>query len=300
MKLILILLYLTIHIAGTLWAQEENHVFHYPLNIGDVWEYRRSPGFLVTREVIGDTMLANGKTYRVLKEVAPEGTSTFFQRVSDSSEVFQFNQLKPNEFLRFKLDIKKGDSWTFKLFGSPSDSAFSEVFQLADTTVFSSKFKFAQIESFTLPDSLPLGFGRICILVDSIGIFFEGFEAGRDELQGAIIDGRQFGVITSVHPVEDGLIEKNDSFFNNYPNPFNNSTTIEYRLSQSARVRISIFNVLGERVRLLTDSFQTPGMQRVNWFGNNESGRLVSSGIYFYAIKINGTVTTRKSILFLK
>ncbi len=71
MKLILILLYLTIYIDGTLWAQEENHVFHYPLNIGDVWEYLRSPGFLVTREVIGDTVLSNGKTFRILEEIAP-------------------------------------------------------------------------------------------------------------------------------------------------------------------------------------------------------------------------------------
>jgi len=151
-----------------------------------------------------------------------------------------------------------------------------------------------------LPDSIPLGFGRTCIIVDSIGLFFEGFEAGKNELQGAIIDGRQFGVITSVHPVEDGLIEKDTFFLKNYPNPFNGSTTIEYRLGQTAQVRISIFNVLGERVRLLDDSFQAPGMHRVNWFGNNDSGGIVSSGIYFYAIEINGRVTTRKSMLFLK
>lgn len=208
MKTILILLYLTIHITGTLWAQEERHIFHYPLNLGDRWEYLRSPGFLDARKVIGDTLLPDGKTYRVIERVTTGGTSFFFQRVSDSNEVFQRGRFDSDEFLLFKLAIKVGDTWTFPLRGNPTDSAFSKVFELSDTTVFSSRFKFAQIESFTLPDSAPLFFGTEVILVDSIGIFFEGFEGGKNELQGAIINGRQYGNI---------ILAKQDSIKAFYP-----------------------------------------------------------------------------------
>ncbi len=300
MKSIFVLVYLAIHTAGTLWAQEEGHVFYYPLNVGDLWEYRRSPGFLVTREVIGDTMLANDKSYRILKEVAPEGTSTFFQRVSDSSEVFQFyerlerpNQHVPDEFLLYKLDIQIGDSWKFPIFPTGNDSMTFQVVQLADTTLFSKTLKFANL-------FVPEGFQMNLFIADSIGIFVEESEGQRSELQGAIIDNQQFGIITSVRSINNSPRENNDFFFNNYPNPFNSSTTIEYRLSKSARVRISIFNVLGERVRLLTDAFQTPGMHRVNWFGNNESRRSISSGIYFYTIEINARAIAIKNMLFLK
>jgi len=217
MKSIFVFVYLTIHTAGTLWAQQENHVFHYPLNVGDLWEYRRSPGFLVTREVIGDTMLANGKSYRILKEVAPEGTSTFFQRVSDSSEVFQFyerlerpNQHVPDEFLLYKLDIQIGDSWKFPIFPTGDDSMTFQVVQLADTTLFSKTLKFANL-------FVPEGFQMNLFIADSIGIFVEESEGQRSELQGAIIDNQQFGIITSVRSINNSPRENNDFFSTTIP-----------------------------------------------------------------------------------
>jgi len=298
MKPIIYFLLLTCSLSTNAYSQDEPFVFHYPLNIGDLWEYRRSPGFLVTRKVIGDTMLANGKTYRMLEDTAPEGSSISFQRVIDSVGVFQFyeridssGQRIPDESLLYKLNVKEGDSWTIPS-SDGSDTTTFQVTHIADTTLWSNKFKFFTFFS-------PKAFGMEFIIVDSLGIFFEGFEGGELELQGAIIDDQQFGTITSIRPSENTSIE-NNLFLDNYPNPFNDSTTIEYLLRESARVRISIFNVLGERVKLLTDSFQTPGTYRVNWSGDNESGRTVSSGVYFYVIQINNTVTARKSVLFLK
>jgi len=95
MKSILILLFLTIHLVGTLSAQEERHVFYYLLNIGDVWEYRRSPGFLDTRKVIGDTLLPNGKTYRVIERMSTGRTHFLFKELVKRMKCFYQLSMTP-------------------------------------------------------------------------------------------------------------------------------------------------------------------------------------------------------------
>jgi len=70
----------------------------------------------------------------------------------------------------------------------------------------------------------------------------------------------------------------------NYPNPFNASTQIRYTLPEAAHVKIEIFNVLGQRVKVLVDEFQTAGYKQILWDGRNEKGQGVSSGVYLYKI----------------
>ncbi|MCB9068050.1 MAG: choice-of-anchor J domain-containing protein [Calditrichae bacterium] len=83
----------------------------------------------------------------------------------------------------------------------------------------------------------------------------------------------------------------------NYPNPFNPSTRLKYSLKESGRVRLQVFNVLGQLVRILVDSDQTAGYKEVMWDGKNHLGEKVSSGIYIYRIEVNEFVNTRKMIL---
>lgn len=78
----------------------------------------------------------------------------------------------------------------------------------------------------------------------------------------------------------------------NYPNPFNAETRIEYRLPAASRVNLGIFNLLGQRVRVLVDKSQTPGNYEVLWDGRNDRGRGVSSGIFFVQLR-----TAEKSIV---
>lgn len=66
----------------------------------------------------------------------------------------------------------------------------------------------------------------------------------------------------------------------NYPNPFNPGTTFSYSLGQQARVTLSIYNILGQRVRTLVKEQQTTGSYQVDWHGLNDSGAQVASGVY--------------------
>jgi hypothetical protein len=83
----------------------------------------------------------------------------------------------------------------------------------------------------------------------------------------------------------------------NYPNPFNAGTVISFALPQASRVRVSVFNVLGQTVKVLADEDMGPGMQRVSWDGRDENGTAAASGVYFYRITANHFTDTRKMTL---
>jgi hypothetical protein len=84
----------------------------------------------------------------------------------------------------------------------------------------------------------------------------------------------------------------------NYPNPFNPTTTIEYDLPEAAQVTLSIYNLVGEKVIELVNSYQTPGRKIVKWNGCNESGDAVTSGIYIYTLKAGKFEASRKMTIF--
>jgi hypothetical protein len=84
----------------------------------------------------------------------------------------------------------------------------------------------------------------------------------------------------------------------NYPTPFNPTTTIEFSLRESTHVTLRIYNVSGQLVRTLVDDKRAPGIQhRVQWGGRNDSGQEVASGIYFYRLSARGFTKTKKMLL---
>jgi len=89
------------------------------------------------------------------------------------------------------------------------------------------------------------------------------------------------------------------TLFQNSPNPFNQETLIKYTLPEDGPVRLSIYNLLGERVRTLVDEMHLPGEHEVRWDGRNEQGKEVASGIYFYKIE-TATLTDRKKMIVIR
>ena len=85
--------------------------------------------------------------------------------------------------------------------------------------------------------------------------------------------------------------------YQNYPNPFNPVTTIKYTLPSTGRVKLSIFNMLGQRVARLINEEQVTGEYELHWAGVSDSGTQVSSGVYFYRLEFPGRVAIRKMIL---
>jgi hypothetical protein len=83
----------------------------------------------------------------------------------------------------------------------------------------------------------------------------------------------------------------------NYPNPFNPSTTIKFSLPRRAKVTITVFNILGQTIKTLTDRVYDAGEHQLNWDGRNGRGRQIATGVYLYRIVSEGFTKTRKMIL---
>lgn len=83
----------------------------------------------------------------------------------------------------------------------------------------------------------------------------------------------------------------------NYPNPFNPSTKIEVELPQKVRVRLAVYNVIGEAVATLMDDEYGPGKFEVTWTGRDDYGLQVSSGIYFYKLEAGNFAQVKKMLL---
>lgn len=77
----------------------------------------------------------------------------------------------------------------------------------------------------------------------------------------------------------------NNSLYENYPNPFNSSTSIKFQLQNSGYVSLNIYNSAGQLVKRLINEWQTAGEHYANWDGTDESGQPVASGTYIYQLK---------------
>lgn len=78
----------------------------------------------------------------------------------------------------------------------------------------------------------------------------------------------------------------------NFPNPFNPSTTISYTMAQSSNVTLKIYNVIGQLVETLVDSYQEAGSYSISFNATS-----LSSGVYFYRLEAQGAVVTKKMTL---
>ena len=72
---------------------------------------------------------------------------------------------------------------------------------------------------------------------------------------------------------------------------------IPYRLGAAGRVRIDVFNLLGQRVHRLLDEQRAPGLHKVRWTGTDDRGSPVSSGVYFYRLTTGEVAETRRCML---
>ncbi|MBU0475673.1 MAG: T9SS type A sorting domain-containing protein [Bacteroidetes bacterium] len=123
--------------------------------------------------------------------------------------------------------------------------------------------------------------------IDSAGYFTAGEMAGeyyvtvKDVISGAEANAKVIvGTPTSVET--ERIVPKEYSLNQNYPNPFNPSTTISYGLPFESKVKVEIFNILGQRVDVITNRIESAGLHSILWDASH-----LSSGVYI--IRINAT-----------
>ena len=96
---------------------------------------------------------------------------------------------------------------------------------------------------------------------------------------------------------DENAIPMQTELLGNYPNPFNPDTNIRFSVAVESIVSIDIFNLKGQKVRTLVNSYHTVGNHSVVWLGNDDHERPVSSGVYFYQMKTEDFTQTKRMIL---
>ena len=95
----------------------------------------------------------------------------------------------------------------------------------------------------------------------------------------------------------DAYIPEDFHLSQNFPNPFNPSTTIHYSLPKNNFVHLRVIDLEGREVKTLINGFQTRGNKSITWNAKNNQGRSASAGMYFYLIESGEFFATRKMIL---
>ena len=102
--------------------------------------------------------------------------------------------------------------------------------------------------------------------------------------------GEQVSIIDETLPITYNL-------YNAYPNPFNPVTTLHYDLPEDAMVNITIYDMMGRKVKTLVNGSQTAGYKSIQWNATNDKNRPVSAGLYLYTIQAGDHSQTKKMVL---
>jgi hypothetical protein len=108
------------------------------------------------------------------------------------------------------------------------------------------------------------------------------------------IPGLESNILSTITEVENEPVLINDFKLNqNFPNPFNPSTTISWQIPVRSQVNLKLLNVLGEELETLVNEIQEAGSHFKLYTANSN----LTSGIYFYQLKVGNFIQTKKMVL---
>ncbi len=161
--------------------------------------------------------------------------------------------------------------------------------------VFQSTSRYAGIQSATTNPAgfeartMWFGFSFMYVRNDAANAPIDRFHVAADVFQWF-----QNPVNIDVTPAET---PKSTTLAQNFPNPFNPSTTIKFDLKDKGMVTLKVYNVAGQLVRTLVNGVKDANTYTVTWDGMNDRGGAVASGIYFYKMETKDFSQTKKMVM---
>jgi hypothetical protein len=224
---------------------------------------------------------------------------------------------------------------TFAVGGIQSRLAFDNYTFVADTVLLTSRahmydlfgnyFGEPGIASFfatslhPIENYIPIGSGVVATLVLTIRnssvpgvypIIFEDSDSSThenalsniygDSLIVPILVSGEIEVLPSASVGDDQALPQLFVMTQNYPNPFNSETEISFALDSPRQVRLTVFDILGQKVADLFSGEAPAGRVVAKWDGKGENGKNVNSGIYFYRLEDSGGKSVTKRMTLLK
>jgi aryl-phospho-beta-D-glucosidase BglC (GH1 family) len=206
----------------------------------------------------------------------------------DDGYPFSIGFVETDEWLKYTLNVVRSDSFNLKLrLASASNSALIQL--VINNQVLSQKISVPNTGGWYNWQTMDLG--KIYLSAGSVPIRLNFLSGG--------VNLNQIEFIATSTGGGSGTPPASFVLKQNYPNPFNAGTKIPFYLSDPAQVKISIYDTRGSLVTELGNMMFEAGERSVQWDGKSADGKSLSSGIYYYAVKV-GDRQEIKSMLYLR
>jgi len=248
----------------------------FPHSVGNVWQYVIEGSVTATATLTRDSVAGNS-TFLFYN-----GDSIPAYSIDSAHNVIYYPTVPHWRSLRYRLNANVFESWVSDTLSGGQviiarvDSIFWGTLFGVPTQVKAIGFYYVQMVGDTVilfwrnEEYLAAGFGFFLSFYDPPWVPYE-------ELVGCIIDGRRYGTLVSVRDEDISLmVPLSSRLYPCFPNPFNPSTTISYFLSESGRVNVTVYDILGRKVTALLDESQDTGFHSVLFQPEN-----LPSGVYF-------------------
>jgi hypothetical protein len=261
-----------------------------PLGLGNVWVYEHFSGVRLRGQVIDTSFYIDTIKYFGLAE-GYFGNDRALRITEDNYFVMKEDTTFPeplDERKYYKKNAELGDSWEVLFSGG-----ISAIYTVTDT------FPAYTFDTLVTGKMLNENFGLVewdYVWTEEFGKLSALNWLGEVQyyLRGCVINGKAYGDTTFITvSVEDGF-EPPDLIYleQNYPNPFNSSTVINFSLPEEKKVVLELYNVLGQKMKVLLNRFMNSGKHS---FQLNAEG--LPSGTYFYVLRTPGLTETKKMLL---
>ncbi len=309
-----IILFTTIIISNIYFAQQNDNLNYFPHNNGDMWEYYYSDGPLYqdTAQVFNhyDSTDAAGNVYvtqtsRYINPISVPAipfADTMRYKIDTLNQVWgRVGEL--DSVIAFKLNAQQGDQWILKTYydnGKIMGYEMARVGIIYQKNIWGNIYKVMNTFYYYTADYTDTtGLSRYGVdLAKGLGIIWQGGgdSPGRMDIKGAVIGGVLYGdttnVITSVQNNSRNILPSTIELRQNYPNPFNPTTIINYSIKEEGFVQLAVYDVLGKEITVLVKEEKKQGSYSVKFDGTN-----LPDGIYFYILRVNNSVQSRKMVL---
>ncbi len=251
------------------------------LRIAPSWGFQDFSGFSFIDPVSGDTVASVTAPDAIAEAVVPNCADTDFCPTG-----FKSVALEAGGSVTMDFDFPTDGQYVARIFYGSDTGSMADL--LLDDLAAVEGISFAAGPGDVLTGQFAATAGMHTLTVSS-------------SMGGLNIDYVQLIKVTGGSSVANEYTELPEGYAleQNYPNPFNPTTTISYTLAAPTNVRLTVYDMLGRQVQILTNSVLPAGTFDVTWDGRNAGGELVSSGVYFYRMETEVGAHTRRMV-FLK
>ncbi len=227
-------------------GKESDSLNYFPHTVGNIWQYMYDDGRFFQEKIYQDSIDNLGNTFLDFGASLPE--YRWIYRINTKKDSIFYLPFAINH-LQYKFPLDSGE-----IFQQDTEGIFwGKVYDTYDVIIFGNTTHAIEIRYYGHhPDTFPTMFNYKEVLAENYGLIYYGDEVEYKYLVGCVINGDTSGIIfTDVKDDEPSILPSDIELNQNYPNPFNSATTITYSLSKMEKIKLVVYNIIGEEILTL-------------------------------------------------